>query len=272
MDSVNEKSVLVSIIIPTHNCLNYLKDAVSSILLQENIFFNFEIIICDDNSSDGTWEWLKDLSQSNQQIMPIKLSGVGPATARNIAVDHASGKYLAFLDADDTWCSDKLAEQIDFHQNNTDIVMSFTDYLYIEDDGTILGTCFNFWSNFSSKFTNTPSFKKLNNSFLTIFADNIVGTSTVVVSKNAFEIANRFDESLPSAEDWDLWLKLTFIGEIGICSEVKAHYLIMHSSSTNNSETSKFEERLKALDIIYDRYKSHISYFNITTLLIVKSR
>lgn len=87
-----------SIIIPTYNRLDLLKEALDSVWRQT--FTDYEVIVVDDGSSDGTWEYLLSLGG---KVAALRQENAGPGMARNLGAKHAKGEYLAFLDSDDLW-------------------------------------------------------------------------------------------------------------------------------------------------------------------------
>src|SRR5271166_980113 len=87
-----------SVVIPTYNRLDFLKQALSSIWAQT--FTDYEVIVVDDGSTDRTREWLV---MQGEQVLAITQTNRGPGAARNFGARHASGTYLAFLDSDDLW-------------------------------------------------------------------------------------------------------------------------------------------------------------------------
>ena len=92
-----------------------------------------ETIVVDDGSGDGTHEWLASQNMPNLRI--ITQNGIGPARARNLAIEAARGKLIAFLDADDFWWPGKLRAQIAAHEARPDAALSFSDYLHLDPDG-----------------------------------------------------------------------------------------------------------------------------------------
>jgi len=90
--------VLFSIIIPTYNRLELLRQTLASVWAQT--FTDYEIIVVDDGSTDGTLEYLKSL---NQRVQVLQQANRGPGSARNLGVKTARGIYIAFLDSDDVW-------------------------------------------------------------------------------------------------------------------------------------------------------------------------
>ena len=116
----------VSIIIPVHNAEKYIEGTVESVLAQS--YRDFELLLIEDNSSDGTLEKLKCIESKDERIRVIVNHGShGAAHARNLGIGAAAGRYIAYLDADDLWMKDKLSEQVRFMTDN-EAVFSFTAY------------------------------------------------------------------------------------------------------------------------------------------------
>src|SRR5262249_35304485 len=87
-----------SVVIPTYNRLDFLRQAISSVWAQTNR--EYEIIVVDDGSTDGTMDYLLSLGPN---IKALRQANSGPGAARNLGAKHASGRYVAFLDSDDVW-------------------------------------------------------------------------------------------------------------------------------------------------------------------------
>ena len=98
----------ISVIVPTYNARDYLMNAVNSVINQDFGFENIELILIDDNSSDGTKEVLKKLSEEYENIKTIFLeeNSGSPSKPRNIGIRNAKSKYIMFLDNDDSYCED----------------------------------------------------------------------------------------------------------------------------------------------------------------------
>jgi len=262
----NETKPSVSVIIPTYNCLEYLPLAIQSVLDQD--VENIEIIVIDDGSTDGTFQWLKDLAKKDKRIIPLTLDRKGVSTARNFALCKAKSKLVAFLDADDIWLPGKLRKQLEFHEHNPDIVMSFTNYEHFSPDNNSLGTCFDYWPRFKKFCKNKTGFIRLNKRGPgLIFSENVVGTSSVVASRNALQNAKGFDTSLNSASDWDLWLSLSLSGPIGFNNSIMMNYLVRPNSISSNALL-----RLSALNTIVDRYQHQIRQLDKASINYVKGR
>ncbi|WP_220718267.1 glycosyltransferase family 2 protein [Agarivorans litoreus] len=265
MPNVVNSQPVCSVVIPTYNCLSYLKQALASVE-QQNVD-KLEVIIVDDNSSDGTWQWLQSQQQKTPHLRSIKLSGKGPAVARNIAIQQAKAPLIAFLDADDIWLAGKLQRQIEFHQAKPELSFSFTDYRHVGEHGEDLGTCFEFWPNYQGLSQQQKGYQLKADAAASLFAENVVGTSTVMASRTALLKCFAFDEQLPSAEDWDLWLKLALLGPVGISNHVDCEYLMR-----DGSESSKSQLRIKAMHIIYQRYAQAVKQQSPKALAQAKAR
>ena len=196
----------ISVVMPSFNCLQYLPRALSSIYIQQ--CDDLEILVADDASTDGSWDWLQEQAAGQPQLRPIRTEGVGPAVARNRCIAEARGEYAAFLDADDSWCPHKLATQLAFHREHPEVVFSFTDYRCISPQGEDLGGSFDYWQKFGRIAGKHSGYRLLDAAPAVLFAENPVGTSSVMARRDALQDAKGFDSALPSAEDWDLWLRL----------------------------------------------------------------
>ena len=125
----------VTVIIPAFNAKGTISESIQSVLCQS--YQNFEIIIIDDGSTDGTSEYIINIFHDSRIIIKsIKNSGV--AEARNTGMKLASGNFIAFLDSDDIWEKNKLERQISFMKER-DISFSFTAYQIIDQKENIIG-------------------------------------------------------------------------------------------------------------------------------------
>ena len=123
---------LVSIIMPAYNAASYIEDSIKSVIAQTHT--EWELIIVDDCSDDGTHDVIKKFEDS-RIIYFRNEKNSGAAVSRNRALREAKGKWVAFLDCDDTWQESKLEKQINFMEENK-YKFSYTDYNIIYPDGT----------------------------------------------------------------------------------------------------------------------------------------
>lgn len=98
---------------PAYNCADYIAESIKSV--QNQSYRNWELIVADDNSTDGTVDTVRSMAADDNRIHLLETDiNLGPAAARNRAINAAQGDYIAFLDSDDIWYPDKLSRQISF--------------------------------------------------------------------------------------------------------------------------------------------------------------
>ncbi len=128
---------LVSVIMPAFNSSKYIRETVESVLGQT--WRNIELLVVDDASSDSTVDIVREIAASDPRVRLFAQSkNSGAAVARNIALQEATGRFIAFLDADDLWRKDKLARQVRF-MSDSEAAFSFTAYDLIDAEGCSLG-------------------------------------------------------------------------------------------------------------------------------------
>ncbi len=123
---------LVSIIIPVHNAAPFLRDTAASVLSQDRT--DYEVIFINDASTDSSEEILKELCEKDGFSFYTSKEPLGAARARNMGIEKACGRYIAFLDADDLWEPEKLSLQLKF-MNEKDCAFSFTGYEFADERG-----------------------------------------------------------------------------------------------------------------------------------------
>lgn len=237
---------ICSVVIPTFNTLDYLPAALASVVAQN--VEGVEILVLDDGSSDGTDAWLSRNAARFSGLEVVQGGGLGPARARNLLINKAKSGLIAFLDADDVWWPGKLAMEIDFHQRSPDVALSFTDYLHADPFGRLFGTAFDYWKP-AFVDRGRRGFERIENPLDNLLAVNAVGTSCAVAKRESLQNASGFSESLPSAEDWDLWLRLAEKGGVALNPAVTMTYLMRPGSETSNRSA-----RVSAMRSIIDRY------------------
>src|SRR4030042_1653484 len=120
----------VSVIIPVYNRAELIAQAVESVLRQS--FSDFELLVVDDGSSDGTWEALQ---RCGPRIRALPQEHRGASAARNLGIQTAAGEYLAFLDSDDLWQPQKLARQVQYLDQHPEVAHVHCDGREIKGQG-----------------------------------------------------------------------------------------------------------------------------------------
>lgn len=125
----------VSVITPVYNAEKFLKETIESVLQQT--YVNFEYLLIDDCSTDNSADIVKNYAELDSRIQYIKLKeNSGAAVARNTGLEHAKGRYIAFIDSDDIWYAEKLEKQLKFMRNENE-AFTYTKYVHISEDGEV---------------------------------------------------------------------------------------------------------------------------------------
>lgn len=199
----------VSIIIPSFNRKYTIDRAIDSCLNQSHD--NVEVIVCDDQSTDGTYDYLVSKYGCNKKIIVYTTSGYGKGAnvARNVALKNATGDYFAFLDSDDYLTQDSIADRLRVFEKSNDKVGLVYGNVYFEKNKHRRKCVF---SNIEEFDQNKYLFSEL---ALCIF-------SSVMVSRKALEIIGDLDNNLPAWQDDDLVIRIGSVMPISYCGKFVA--------------------------------------------------
>lgn len=249
------KDGLVSIITPTYNCGKFIAETIETVLAQT--YTNWEMIIVDDVSNDNTEEVVKQYMDKDERIKYKKLDeNSGAAVARTTAMKLAEGQYMAFLDSDDLWTSDKLERQLAFMKQNG-YAFSCTAYEQVDENGKSLERVI--------KTIEKTDYNRL-------LLDCPVGNSTVMydVSKmGKFEVPN-----IRKRNDDALWLQMLKKEKYiwGMPDVLMKYRIRTNSISSNKLSVIKYHwilyrdiEHLSVLRSLF-----HIGYWCVIKILKIK--
>ena len=180
---------LVSIVIPTYNRWPMVGEAVNSVLGQS--YKEFELIVVDDGSTDMTVALLR---RRDRRLTIVSQPRAGVAAARNAGVAMCRGKYIAFLDSDDLWLPSKLAIQAEFMEQTPGAAICQTEEIWIRNGMRV-----------NPKVKHR---KPAGDIFRRSLELCLVSPSAVIITRELFYRAGRFDETFPVCEDYDLWLRI----------------------------------------------------------------
>jgi teichuronic acid biosynthesis glycosyltransferase TuaG len=218
---------LISVIIPTYNSEKYIINTLNSVY--EQTCLPYEIVVCDDGSTDGTAQLVREYFDNKSDIISrtklIVQKNKGAGAARNNAIKNTTGNWIAFLDSDDRWLPNKL-EKV---QN---IISQY------DEIGIITHNEYNVRENNLEEKTVTTYSKWYNpekNLFIQLFENCFFSTCCMVVKKKLIEDAGYFDESLLSSQDYDLWLRISHNQRVYIIKEPLAYYLIREGNISSNT-------------------------------------
>jgi len=224
----------VSVIIPTHDRLRMLQDAIDSVLAQT--YRDFEIIVVDDGSQDGTAEKIPARYGSAVRVLTQVRRGV--AAARNLGVKCSRGAYLAFLDSDDMWRPRKLEIQMGFMQTEAPSQICQTEEIWIRN-----GVRVN-----PKKRHRKPS----GDIFRASLDLCLVSPSAALMTRELFERAGRFDESFPVCEDYDLWLRIALDHPVPLIAEPLVIKRGGHADQLSRSTWGLDRFRVRAIKKLLD--------------------
>ena len=180
----------LTIIIPTFNRADFLKEAIQSVLSQT--FTDFELMVVDDGSTDHTGAVMRQFPEIRYVACPLNR---GVSQARNLGISLARGRYICFLDSDDLWVENKLEVQIRWMEAQADCRVCYTDEIWIRKGVRV---------NPMNKHR-----KHSGDIFPHSLALCIVSPSSVLMRSTLFDEVGVFDEDLPVCEDYDLWLRIS---------------------------------------------------------------
>ncbi len=195
--------VLVTVIIPTHNRSSLLSRALQSVLSQS--IKDFEVIVVDDDSSDGTQELMESWCEQEPKLRYIRCSpNIGAAAARNRALEQAVGRFICFLDDDDEWFPEKLERQVPLAES-----YSIVGCLSRRVDGYKLAGMVE-WSTDKREHSQSPDDTRIVAVDLedVFFNNGRLSPSCVMVRKDYLLAVGGFDEELVASQGRDLFVRL----------------------------------------------------------------
>lgn len=208
---------LVSIIMPSYNTRQYILEAIKSV--QNQTYSNWELIIIDDCSNDGTFDCINNyLISNNEKRVKVTFNekNVGAAISRNRALALAKGKWIAFLDSDDLWENSKLEKQLAFMIKYT-VNFSYTNYCEINEEGIPYG----------KKVTGPKRIGKWG-------MYNYCWPGCLTVMYNADVVGKIQISDLKKNNDYLLWLNvMNYVKECRLLDETLAYYRVRNGSISN---------------------------------------
>ncbi|MEM1425505.1 MAG: glycosyltransferase [Cyanobacteria bacterium P01_H01_bin.130] len=208
---------MVSVIIPVLNGAETIGETLRSLL--DQTFQDFDVWVVDDGSTDGTGAVVEQIAatdplgrirwRSRGKSKPSQHPGV--SGARNAGATWARGTLLGFLDADDCWLPDKLADQVAALDQHPDAVMVYSWTELMDEQGQRLG-----------QVIDAPFQGWIRERLLV--TDVISSGSNALIRRATFEQEGGFDETLTHSEDWDLWLRLAAIAPVALVPKVQVLY------------------------------------------------
>ena len=220
------KKPLVSVIVTTFNRCEMLAETIQSIL--DQTFLDFELIVVDNMSEDGTREYINSIQDGRVRYFRNQNFGV-VAKNRNYGIREAKGTYIAFCDDDDLWLPNKLEVQVTLLKKNPNKVMCYSQAESFLDNQTV------------KKLMIRRSVKKSH--FNNLLQGNFIPNSSVLIKRDVFDRLGYLNESSELREDYEMWLRVTKSFSIHGTDQALIKYRL-HSS---NSAGSKVAETMRAI-------------------------
>ena len=223
---------LVSVVIPNYNGAPFLAEAVSSVIEQD--YENIEIIVIDDGSTDNSVELLRKFGP---KIRLIETRNGGASSARNFGLVAAKGEYIALLDSDDIWATNKIGLQMEYmKRNDLDLVYCHGQEfgnaggLNFLHEAKYAGDCYKYFKKYPGR------------------AIIDMGPSTALFKKSRLKRTGLFDASFTGlAEDWDFFRRYCVGAKVGFCDQVLVFRRNHAGNMSNQSLNEYFVGNRKAL-------------------------
>ena len=221
---------LVSIITPVYNAERFLSETIKSV--KNQTYENWELLLVDDCSKDNSVSIIKEFQKNDHRIKYIKLEkNSGASVTRNTGIKNAKGRFIAFVDSDDIWESNKLEIQIKYMLDKK-LGFTFTSYRYMKENGTK-----------TNKIAKAPN--KIN--YNGLLKNTIIGCSTVVIDRKI--IGDFLMPLVKKGQDTATWLMILRSQEYAYgIEEVLVDYRLVGNSLSSN--------KIKALKRTWNTYRN----------------
>lgn len=239
----------VSVIIPARNAARTLAATLESVSRQT--VQDWEALVIDDGSTDGTAELARHAAQQDSRIQLLRSFGRGVSAARNLGISMARARVIAFLDADDLWLPDKLAIHLAHLRAHPDVGLSFDRVRFLTPEGEPTRAS-------SSARAGSPTLADL-------LSENPACTaSTLVVRRIVLEAVGDFDEQMRFAEDLELMVRVSCLSTWRVeCVPVElTHYRTSRQGAPSDLEamhrgweTLMAKVRVYAPDLVEAHYR-----------------
>lgn len=235
------KDMLVSVIIPTYNRMETIRNAVNSVLQQSH--GNIEVIVVDDASVDQTEEMI--LSIDDKRLHYVKnCEQKGANYSRNVGIEQSHGEIIAFCDSADTWAQDKLEKQLKrMYETGDEIVFCGEEVKEMNSSHTI-------------PFSTQKAMIAQNRLSELLAAENCIDTSTLLIRKACFNEIGYFDLELPRLQEYEWMIRAVQRFQIGYLDEVLVYAVIR-----KDSISSDLTKLLKAVPIIYRKHSKFFALY-----------
>ncbi len=232
----------ISVVIPVYEQPQLLAEALESV--NEQTVDDIEVIVVDD-ASDTDFKPIVDRHGDRVRLLR-HAENRGAAEARNTGIDAAHGEYVAFLDADDRWTPTKLEKQLEvFKRDDADLGLVYTGFVQYQLDGTE-------WERYPDARGDIYREE--------LVRDRVHPTSTVMVRLECLKRAGGFDPSLPSRQDYDLWIRIAEHYEVDYVDEI-----LVDKREQPDSISKDFDSRIEGDLAVFEKVKDRAADLGMVT-------
>lgn len=241
----NMSAPAVSVVIPSYNRLRSLPRALESVLRQT--FEDIEVIVVDDCSTDGTWDYLQSVRDPRLRIIQHETNKGGGA-ARNTGIKAARAPLIAFQDSDDEWLVTKLATQIEeYNRVNSPEYGAIYCAKITNGEGR-----FGVYGPREVQYMPLPGYDRTSGDISReLVRRAMISTQTLMVRKDLLEQIGGFDETLKLGQDWDMTTRLARITKFLFVDKPLA-LCFTSPDSISKIKTNQAGVRRKMLDKHFD--------------------
>ncbi|MCH8505578.1 MAG: glycosyltransferase, partial [Ectothiorhodospiraceae bacterium] len=237
-----KESQLVSVAFRAFNRKEFIKRTVDSVLSQNNS--NVELIIVDDGSTDGTLEILEGLAADKKLYLLRHPNGEnrGQSASINLALEHATGKYISILDSDDMFAPNKLEVMVDYLERHPDIGLVYSNGYAVDEHDNILYEM------------HAPDHQEHNDPNRLLLDCYFLLPQNALVRKSVFDQAGRFEESFRSAQDHDMLLRIAEITKMAYIPDHLFYYRRHGDSISAKRQDVRWKTGFEILRRAAERY------------------
>ncbi|MEB3181796.1 MAG: glycosyltransferase [Nostocaceae cyanobacterium] len=241
---------MISVILPVYNGAATIRETITSVFSQT--FSDLELIVINDGSQDSTLDIINSFSDARLKL--FSYPNAGQAASRNRGVSHAVGEYISFIDADDLWKPEKLANQLKALQENPQAAVAYSWTDHIDDKSQFLrvGCRMTVQGNVYPEL---------------LIGNFIENGSNPLIRKQIFNEVGGFEISLNPAEDWDLWLRLAANYQYVVVKSPDILYRVSTNSMSSSSYIHKMEaSSLRVIERAFTQAPNSLQYLNKYTI------
>ncbi|HKK17055.1 MAG TPA: glycosyltransferase family A protein [Opitutales bacterium] len=221
----SNSQALVSVIIPAYNAEPFIRATLASVLSQT--YKNIEVLVVDDGSTDHTAEIVQTIADRDCRVSLLRSSNNGVAAARNLAIQNSVGEYIAPLDADDIWYSQKLARQMEYFDSaGSEVGLVYGWSVVIDESGQLTGAYI--------------AADVEGHAFLSLVYSNFIGNASApLVRRSCLDHVGGYDGryvecDAQGGEDHDLYLRIAEHYRFGVVREFLVGYRQIKGSMSSN--------------------------------------